>query len=80
MPGCLAVLLLNNIGVIGVGWGEYALAHEGHIAGEYEAMRPHLESGALAPLVGSTYPLAEAAEALKSMESRTVIGKVVLTT
>lgn len=73
-------LLLNNIGVIGVGWGEYALAHEGHIAGEYEAMRSHLESGALAPLVESTYPLAEAAEALKSMESRTVIGKVVLTT
>ena len=73
-------LLLNNIGVIGVGWGEYALAHEGHIAGEYEALRPHLESGALAPIVGSRYPLAEAAEALKSMESRTVIGKVVLTT
>lgn len=73
-------LLLNNIGVIGVGWGEYALAHEGHIAGEYEALRPHLESGALAPIVGSSYPLADAAEALKSMESRTVIGKVVLTT
>lgn len=75
-------LLLNNIAVVGVAWGEYAFmgpeAAEGHVAMEYEAMRPHLESGALAPVVGATYPLAEAAEALLSMERRTVTGKVVL--
>ena len=71
-------LLLNNISVVGVGWGAYALTRPGHIAKEWEALRPHLESGVLKPIVGDTYPLKQAAEALKSLETRTVTGKVVL--
>lgn len=71
-------LLLNNISVVGVGWGAYALTRPGHIAKEWEALRPHLESGVLKPIVGDTYPLEQAAEALKSLETRTVTGKVVL--
>lgn len=71
-------LLLNNIAVVGVGWGAYALPRPGHIGTEWEALRPHLESGALKPVVGGTYPLAQAADALKSLETRAVTGKVVL--
>lgn len=71
-------LLLNNISVVGVGWGAYALTRPGHIAKEWEALRPHLESGVLKPIVGDTYPLEQAAEALQSLETRTVTGKVVL--
>ncbi|RYG75781.1 NADPH:quinone oxidoreductase family protein [Yimella sp. RIT 621] len=71
-------LLLNNISVVGVGWGAYALTRPGHIAKEWEALRPHLESGVLKPIVGDTYPLKQAAEALQSLETRTVTGKVVL--
>lgn len=72
-------LLLNNISVVGVGWGAYVLPRPGHVAKEVEAMRPHLESGALAPLVGATYPLEQVAEAIGSLETRTVTGKVVVT-
>lgn len=71
-------LLLNNISVIGVGWGAYVLPRPGHVAAEWEAMLPHLRSGALKPLIGARYPLDEAARALLSLEGRTVTGKVIL--
>jgi NADPH2:quinone reductase len=71
-------LLLNNIAVVGVGWGAYAMSRPGHIAKEWAAMAPHLDSGALKPVVGGSYPLADATQALKSLETRTVTGKVVL--
>ena len=50
-------LLLNNISVVGVGWGAYAMSRPGHIGTEWEAMLPHLRSGALDPVLGTTYPL-----------------------
>ncbi|MCM3553984.1 NADPH:quinone oxidoreductase family protein [Janibacter melonis] len=71
-------LLLNNVDTVGVGWGAYALARPGHVATEWEAMLPHLRSGALAPLVGSTHPLDDACAALRSLETRQVVGKVLL--
>ena len=71
-------LLLGNISVVGVGWGAYAMSRPGHIGTEWEAMLPHLRSGALDPVLGATYPLAEAAEAIASLETRQVAGKVLL--
>lgn len=71
-------LLLNNVSVVGVGWGAYAMSRPGHVGKEWDAMLPHLRSGALRPVVGATHPLEDAATALKSLEGRTVTGKVVL--
>lgn len=71
-------LLLNNVSVVGVGWGAYAMSRPGHVGKEWDAMLPHLRSGALRPVVGATHPLADAATALQSLEGRTVTGKVVL--
>lgn len=71
-------LLLNNISVVGVGWGAYAMPRPGHIGTEWEAMLPHLRSGALDPVLGTTYPLEEAAAAIGSLETRQVTGKVLL--
>lgn len=71
-------LLLNNVSVVGVGWGAFAMSRPGHVGKEWDAMLPHLRSGALRPVVGATHPLADAATALKSLEGRTVTGKVVL--
>ena len=51
----------------------------GTVAKEYAAMLPHLESGALSPIVGATYPLDEVAQAVASLETRSVTGKVVVT-
>ena len=44
-----------------------------------DAVWPHVEGGELRPVVDATFPLAEAAEAHKHMESGQHIGKIVLT-
>ncbi|MFZ5848914.1 MAG: NADPH:quinone oxidoreductase family protein [Actinomycetota bacterium] len=71
-------LLLNNISVVGVGWGAYVLPKPGHVAWEWEQMLPHLENGALAPVVGTSLPLEAVTDALHLIDTRRAQGKVVL--
>ena len=71
-------LLLNNVSVVGVGWGAYVLSKPGHIATEWAAMEPHLASGALQPVVGPSFPLTEATQALLTLDERRATGKVLL--
>lgn len=71
-------LLLNNLSVVGVGWGAYALARPGHVAKEWAAIAPHLASGALTPPVGATFGLDDAAQALAEIDERRATGKVLL--
>ncbi len=73
-------LLLNNIDVVGVGWGAYALARPGYLAEQWAQLEPHLRSGALDPVISETLPLVQAADALARIDERTVTGKVVLET
>ncbi|WP_433287443.1 NADPH:quinone oxidoreductase family protein [Pseudonocardia sp. CA-142604] len=73
-------LLLNNIDVVGVGWGAYALARPGYLAEQWAALEPHLRSGALDPVISETFPLVQAADALARLDERKVTGKVVLET
>lgn len=71
-------LLLNNISIVGVGWGAYLTSRPGHIQTEWAALLPHLESGSLRPVISSTHPLEAAAAALIEIEERRSIGKVLL--
>lgn len=71
-------LLLNNISVVGVGWGAYALKRPGYVAGEWAELLPHIESGAIKPPIGTALPLDQAAEALRVIDEREATGKVVL--
>jgi NADPH:quinone reductase len=73
-------LLLNNIDVVGVGWGAFALARPGYLGEQWAELEPHLRSGALDPLVSATFPLERAPEALARIDERQVTGKVVLET
>ena len=73
-------LLLNNIDVVGVGWGAFALGRPGYAAGQWDELVPHLRSGALDPPIGARFPLEKAAEALTQIDERRVLGKIVLTT
>lgn len=57
-----------------------SVAEKGAIAAElHSKVWPLLESGAVKPLVHATFPLAQASEAHKLMESSAHIGKIVLT-
>ena len=71
-------LLLNNLTVIGAGWGAYALGKP-PINAEIQAEIDRLiGSGHVRPIVGARLPLYRAAEALEIIDGRRAIGKVVL--
>ncbi|MEV0084831.1 NADPH:quinone oxidoreductase family protein [Saccharopolyspora sp. NPDC050642] len=71
-------LLLNNLDVIGVGWGAYAKTRPGYLRGQWTEILPKLESGALAPPIGGSYAVDDVRDALEAIESRRALGKLVL--
>jgi NADPH2:quinone reductase len=71
-------LLLNNIDVVGVGWGAWTLTHPDSLAQQWNGLAALLKSGKLAVPQPDVYPLGRAAEAVASLEERTARGKVVL--
>jgi NADPH2:quinone reductase len=71
-------LLLNNIDVVGVGWGAWAGTHPDALSEQWADLEKLLASGKLAPPEPVVYPLEEAGAAIASLENRTAKGKVVL--
>jgi NADPH2:quinone reductase len=71
-------LLLANTTVVGVAWGEYAFSHPGYLQEQWARLLPHLASGAVDPLIGGTYPLAAAAEAVAQLDARRAVGTLVV--
>lgn len=71
-------LLLGNTGVVGVAWAEYVRLHPGYFAEQWAELLPHIASGRLRPVVRTTYPLADTADALRAIEARTALGKLVI--
>jgi NADPH2:quinone reductase len=72
-------LLLSNITVVGAGWGTYAPKRPGHMQNEWDAIVPHVRSGALKPVIGGTYSLNDASAALSEIDRRRAVGKIILT-
>ena len=71
-------LLLNNIDVVGVGWGAWTMTHPGALAEQWAGLEKLLSSGRLAPPDPQVFPLDEAGAAIASLENRRARGKVVL--
>ncbi|MFZ2175498.1 MAG: NADPH:quinone oxidoreductase family protein [Rhodococcus sp. (in: high G+C Gram-positive bacteria)] len=71
-------LLLRNISVVGAGWGEYVGTDPGYPARQWAALAPLLDSGDLQIAEPTLYPLANAGDALRALETRTATGKIVL--
>ena len=71
-------LLLNNVSVVGVGWGAYVIPRQGYVGGQWDALLPHLTSGAINPPIGATFDLDDAGDALLTLDERRATGKVVL--
>jgi len=71
-------LLLNNIDVRGVGWGEYAMRRPGYMQEQWQRLVPLMESGAITPPIGRSYPLEQFGQALIDMDNRLALGKSVI--
>ena len=71
-------LLLNNIDVVGVGWGAWVLSHPGFLREQWDGLAELLNSGKLAAPTPDVYPFEEAAAAVSALENRTARGKVVV--
>ncbi|MDO9379411.1 MAG: NADPH:quinone oxidoreductase family protein [Nocardioidaceae bacterium] len=72
-------LLLNNVSVVGVGWGAYVLKRPGYVRDQWDALLPHVASGVVDPPIGATFALDDAVAALTEIDERRATGKVVLT-
>ena len=46
---------------------------------DLQVLREFLEAGKLRPIIGRTYPLGEAPEAMRAMEAGNTRGKIVIT-
>jgi NADPH2:quinone reductase len=71
-------LLLNNVEVVGAGWGAYVMGKP-HLNAEIGAAVGRLvDEGHVRPIVGARFPLERAADALELIDGRGATGKVVL--
>ncbi|PRY57013.1 NADPH2:quinone reductase [Knoellia remsis] len=75
-------LLLNNLDVVGVGWGAYwagARSRPEFVRSQWDDLVPLLESGAIDPVIGEVRSLDEVGVALRDIDERRATGKVLLT-
>lgn len=71
-------LLLKNIEVVGVGWGAFLAVDDTIAAASAAELGRLARAGFLRPIVGATYPLERAGEALRALRDRTATGKLVI--
>ncbi|MGU3587210.1 NADPH:quinone oxidoreductase family protein [Rhodococcus sp. C26F] len=71
-------LLLKNISVVGVGWGEFIRDDPSYLVRQWDALSPLLASGALTVPEPTLYELEDAVAALQSLGERSATGKVAL--
>jgi len=71
-------LLLNNVEVIGAGWGAYVMGKPDVNREIGAALAGLMQRGSVRPLVGARYGMERAADALKLLDGRGATGKVVL--
>lgn len=71
-------LLLNNVDVVGAGWGAYVFSKPDYVRQSGEAIAKLIDDGHVDPIVGATFSLDRASEALQLIDGRGATGKVVL--
>jgi NADPH2:quinone reductase len=71
-------LLLNNIEVVGAGWGAFVMGRPERTRQIGDALQEMIDAGQIAPVIGARYPLERAADALRLLDERGATGKVVL--
>jgi NADPH2:quinone reductase len=71
-------LLLNNVDVVGAGWGAYVMPKPQVTIETGNEIQRLIDTGHVRPVVGARLPLEQAADALELIDGRGAVGKVVL--
>jgi NADPH2:quinone reductase len=71
-------LLLNNIEVVGAGWGAYVMGKPDVNREIGAAVGVLVDEGVINPIVGARFPPEQSAAALKLLEQREATGKIVV--
>ena len=71
-------ILLKNMSVVGVFWGNHVKANPNYTAETQAALETLWNEGKIRPEVSNTWPLAELPQAMKGLADRKVLGKAVL--
>ncbi|BCB75670.1 NADPH:quinone oxidoreductase family protein [Phytohabitans flavus] len=71
-------LLLNNISVVGVGRGAFVRGRSEYLREQWNDLLPLIEDGRLDPLLGRTFSLEQAAEAVAELDERRATGKLLI--
>ena len=71
-------LLLNNVDVVGVGWGAWTFTHPNYLAEQWAELEPLLASGKVSAPEPEVFPFERAADAIAALEDRSAKGKVVI--
>lgn len=71
-------ILLKNMSVVGVLWGNHARAHPEYAAATHAELSRLYEQGLIRPIVAKTYRLEDLVTAFSDMATRKVIGKIVV--
>ena len=74
------LVLLKGCAVVGVFWGAFVTREPAQNKANFDQLFAWYEAGRLGPIVSDTMPLDRAAEAMRKLERREVVGKIVLTT
>ncbi len=71
-------ILLKNIAVVGVFWGNHTKEHRDYLRETQAALERLWDAGTIRPEVSNTWPLAELPQAMQALAARIVLGKAVL--
>jgi NADPH2:quinone reductase len=71
-------ILLKNISVVGVFWGNHTQVHPNYTAQTQSAIESLWAEGKIHPEVSHTWPLAELPQAMHALAARKVLGKAVM--
>jgi len=71
-------ILFRCVSVVGAAWGHFALTRPDYLREVGEDLERMVREGHVRPIVGTTYPLEGVPDALRDLDGRRAVGKLVL--